>query len=276
MCECRSAGIHIPCLADVVWSGHDACSVCLAPWDEGTYIKALEVLLDRAETVDDRVKCHLNLGTSLIKAGVFKEGVADVQASLDLQPCAEAWLALAEASLDQGQLEEAVQRLTAAFDLVLDGRAREDQRKAYSRLAALWGSTRLAQGRLDEAEASLRASLDNSRYAGMETVVFALRTLSRLMEVRGREQISMHALAAVSEVVEKESGDPACRAVAAAELGIKEVALGVDATDRLRSALKVLRRRPHGGSEDLVSRARLSLGVLPAKRLRRRTHPEDI
>ena len=275
VCECRSSRIHITCLADVVWSGRDSCSVCLAAWDESAYLTVLEILLNRAEGDEDReAKCQLRLGACLIKAGVFEQGTNAVKESLKLRPCVEGQLELARAHLAQEEPEKAIEHLKTCFGLLMDGHVRTSQRGAYSKLAALWGSCRLAQEQLDQADAALRASLDMSQYADTATVVFALRILAHLLEGHGREKLSMEALRAVCDIAERETTDPAFKALAALELGVKQSRLGMDARERLRSALLVLQRRRHEGSDELIAEARRSLN--PRKRLRARTHPEDL
>ena len=270
--------MHVSCLAEVIWKGcQDTCTICLAPWENAAYATALEVLLATQEGEEDQAKINLRLGAHLLQRGFFRDGRAAVRSSLAARPCAEGWLELAAASLAQNRPERATRLLTTALGHILDGRLRTDRHETRFKLQALWGSCRLAQGRLDEADAALRAALDSSNVAKTGALTFALHTLSRLMAARGRAHQSIDALRAVCELLERECTDPAALAVAQAELGIAEADLGVaEAPGHLRSALQVLKRRRHAGTADLVERARRSLGVFPAKRLRTRTHPEDV
>ena len=75
-------------------------------------------------------------------------------------------------------------------------------------------------------------------------------------------------------VMEKESKDPFCKANAAAELGLAERMIGVDSRTRLGNALKTLRKRASPLTQRVVWE--VSSGARPCKRLRKKTHPEEL
>ena len=75
-------------------------------------------------------------------------------------------------------------------------------------------------------------------------------------------------------VMDKESKDPFCKATAAAELGLAERLIGVDSRARLGNALKTLRKRASPLTQRVVWE--VSSGARPCKRLRKKTHPEEV
>ena len=96
----------------------------------------------------------------------------------------------------------------------------------------------------------------------------------RVFQEKGCLDRRLAALGTICEILDEESKDPFEKAHAHAELGCAEATLGINSCFRLAKALTTLRKRPRG----ITARAASSLAsqLRPAKRLMRKTHPEEM
>ena len=105
-------------------------------------------------------------------------------------------------------------------------------------------------------------------------VMQIMQTLADSYHATGEKLLHKKTLDTLCIIVRTEVKDPYMVAAAEAELGIAEHSVEIDSTNRLRAALIVLRKRPHiitlSAAQCLASQAR------PPKRLRRKTHPEEV
>ena len=102
--------------------------------------------------------------------------------------------------------------------------------------------------------------------------VHIMRVVAKLCHARGDRQKCVEALEIICEIQDEEEPDPWARAKGRAEFAVAEIDLGRNASDRLRDALKLLRKR----SDPIVEVAACTLAVRPRKRLRCKCHPEDV
>ena len=103
--------------------------------------------------------------------------------------------------------------------------------------------------------------------------IYILRTLADNFEKKGCEHDRKIVLETICEIIDEEVRDPFAKAAAHADLGMAEASLGIDSSTRLKLALETLRKRPHIITAHAA--ACLASQVKPAKRLRRKVHPEE-
>ena len=104
--------------------------------------------------------------------------------------------------------------------------------------------------------------------------IYTMHTLAEIFQEKGCLDRRLAALGTICEILDEESKDPFEKAHAHAELGCAEATLGINSCFRLAKALTTLRKRPRG----ITARAASSLAsqLRPAKRLMRKTHPEEM
>ena len=117
-------------------------------------------------------------------------------------------------------------------------------------------------------------ALRHTRKMHFTIAMHIMQTLADSYRDTGEKLHRKEALETLCTIVMLEVKDPHTVAAAEAELGIAEHGLEIDSTYRLRTALIVLRKRPHtitlSAAQCLASQAR------PSKRLRGKTHPEEV
>ena len=101
-----------------------------------------------------------------------------------------------------------------------------------------------------------------------------MRVVVKICETHNDTDKLIRAHRTICAILDSEEPDPWERAKGHAQLAVAETAVGIDASEKLCAALKVLRKR--SSSDHTVLRAACALVVQPKKRMRRRHHPEDV
>ena len=119
-------------------------------------------------------------------------------------------------------------------------------------------------------------SLASSRHVLLaETQLYIMKTLKDSYHSTGEKLRHKDVCETLCEIIKvEEVRDKETVAESEAELAIAEEALGIDSKTRLQSALCVLRKRKHTLTEPAA--LCLAAQVTPAKRLRKKVHPEEV
>ena len=112
-------------------------------------------------------------------------------------------------------------------------------------------------------------ALDSAHAMHYTDALYIMHTMADIFWLQGSMERYTETLKTICSILEEESKDPFARASANVELAVAEGDVG-----SLRCALRILRKRDDG----TVQRAAMTLASLnpPAKRLRTKTHPEDM
>ena len=117
-------------------------------------------------------------------------------------------------------------------------------------------------------------ALRHTRKMHYTVAMHIMHTLADSYQATGERVRHKDALETLCKIVSLEAKDPQAKAAAEADLGIAEQGIEIDSTHRLRTALIVLRKRPH--TLTLPAARCLASQVKPAKRMRWKMHPEDV
>ena len=159
--------------------------------------------------------------------------------------------------------------------------ATESLRRALPHRASLYARALVALAQvhlrlLDMCQAAnaMAEAIAITRMLSGSDCVHIMRVVAKLCQARGDRQKCVEALEIICEIQDEEEPDPWARAKGRAEFAVAEIDLGRNASNRLRDALKVLRKR--STSDPVVEDAARALAVRPRKRLRCKCHPEDV
>ena len=107
-----------------------------------------------------------------------------------------------------------------------------------------------------------------------QEATYIMRVVANTYKAQEETKKYRSTLEAFHAIITEESRDSLARAIVTAELGIVEHELGVRSSDRLKPAIKTLRKHKHmlTGPASLAFQAQ----VRPLKRVVRKTHPEEM
>ena len=275
-CGCNAL-LHAECLANLIDHKYKRCKVCLASYTDTALLASARYRLTTAPTL----QLLLSFVTSATNAGRHEQALSMLRAlpyeSLpDSSKCqylfekgrAHALLRMhAEAELNflqaLGMLQDKPRANPQHKALILVGLATAllDQKKVYAAAHYLCNVVKLTR--------FLRASVVES----------VMRTVARYCLELGNKHRYVMALRTVNQVVEAEEEDPVRRAAVLLEVRVGEALVGdcvIDAAfGRALRIVRVSRRY-----EDLLRDGAIVMSQhiqqQPRKRLRTKTHPEDV
>jgi tetratricopeptide (TPR) repeat protein len=143
------------------------------------------------------------------------------------------------------------------------------------RVKYLYGRSLLGMRRLGEAEGVFLETLKLVPKMSSEEAIKIMRAICDLCVAKKRKDRYKEAVATIAEIMDLEEKDPVTRASVHAELGIAEYAIGLGSAERLRGALRALRKR---GDDKIINAAQTCLRqqIQPKRRLRRKTRIECV
>ncbi len=265
-CDCR-AGFHLKCFGEMMLNGFwKRCAICTKRWCPQAVLQALE----NADV--DQPNTLLQKGLALLQCGQHPEAKRVFQ---KLQTYAGAYgtrakIELARMTLSSQTADEvAVAALRECAEMehttpFLKGLCQIYLAQAY-----------LASSCTDKAEETLVQAFQNVK-TDPDLCMLGLRSAAECAKRRGDVSMQIHCWGTIAEFYalrHDEVGKHCCLL----EKSIVEMMNGADSSETIKQALLVLRRHTRT-DQPVLKRGRCFLSVArqPTRRLRQKTHPEDM
>ena len=266
---------HAKCIGQLLERGFDNCQCCFMSFSPTLHIKAAEYAVEHENnSPESQVQLAAALtsaGRASVALGVLKAIHARaVQSRLELKVALH--LELGRAYLNIGQPQLATRELLlvlmltkmcgySAFGLPLRAMTLLTtayfEQKDYEMVHKIAGATMRQVHRMNHREA-----------------VCIMRVVADTYKAQGYTDKYRNTLEAISAIVTEESRDALAKAFVAVELGVIEHEMGVRSIERLKPAIRTLRKHKRA----IARQACLALQaqVRASKRLLKKTHPEDV
>ena len=271
MCGC-SCTIHPSCLLALLDNGYRRCPSCCAEYSRAAVLEAARFAVDREATTQRRIF----FGAALTAA---KQPLRAIDVLLDDAICLEKqcehthWhVEIGFALLTVGLPLLAKMHLELAVATLRCGMAHRAPLFARALVGLAQSHLRLDDVR--HASSAMGEALTLTKLLSGDEVVHIMRVVAKICRAKRDQQKCAEAHETICEIQDSEEPDPWARAKGRAEFAVAEIDLGRNASNRLRDALKVLRKR--STSDPVVEDAARALAVRPRKRLRCKCHPEDV
>ena len=266
-CSCGRA-YHAACICGLLINGYRCCLLCYVRFTPSFFLCGAKFAVEHEETPMN----WINLATALTGAGRGHEALQTLTLVRPTCPLLQTCVLIeaGRAFLQLGSPILAICRLRMGVHFAKQAAAGN----LYVRALAFLCSAHSQQGDHRTTREVAALALRHTRKMHYTVAMHIMQTLADSFRATGERLHHKKALETLCSIVNLEVKDPHTVAAAEAELGIAEHALEIDSTYRLRAALIVLRKRPHtitlSAAQCLASQAR------PSKRLRGKTHPEEV
>ena len=255
---------HAACVYGLLKNGYTCCQVCFARLPPALFVLGSK----HGHEVEGSSMSAINYAAALTGAQKGHDAIHLLQ-SVDTGCCKPlktlASIELGRAHLQQGHAIVASRHLRRAVDLA----GLMNMKSARVRALAFLCRAYRNQEKYEYATSIAAMALDSAHAMHYTDALYIMHTMADIFWLQGSMERYTETLKTICSILEEESRDPFARASADVELAIAEGDVG-----SLRCALRILRKRDDG----TVQRAALTLASLnpPAKRLRTKTHPEDM
>ena len=266
---------HAKCIGQLLGYGFDNCQCCFIPFSPSLHVKAAEYVvkmddgspvsrlqLAAAFTSARRVSDALSILKSIRTSAVFAGPL--MKSSLDIE--------MGRAYLKLGQPMLATRELLSAFIVTHSRGVIASNMKL--RVMALLTRAYFEQRDYDMVHTIAGAAMCQAHRMRYQEATYIMRMVANTYKAQEETKKYRSTLKALHAIITEESRDSLARAIVTAELGIVEHELGVRSSDRLKPAIKTLRKHKHmlTGPACLAFQAQ----VRPLKRVVRKTHPEEM
>ena len=255
---------HAACVYGLLKNGYTCCQSCFARFPPILFLLGSR----HGNEVEGSSISAINYAAALTGAKKGHEAIHLLQ-SVETGCCKSLktlfYVELGRANLQQGRAVVASRHLRRAVDIA----GLVNMKSARVRALAFLCRAYSMQNKYEYAKAIAAIALESSRAMHYTDALYIMHTMADIFWSKGCKEHYTETLRTICSILEEESRDPFARASADVELAIAEGDVG-----SLRCALRILRKRDDG----TVQRAALTLASLnpPAKRLRTKTHPEDM
>lgn len=266
---------HVECIGRLLEHGFHNCQSCFISFSPSLHVKAAEYVVENddsspasrlqlagALTSAKRAADALRILKSLQTNAVFYEPI--MKGTLDIE--------MGRAYLNLAQPKRAVRELNSAL-IISTGRGLTASGFQLHAMALLTDAY-FDQKDYDMVHTIAGAAMRQVRRMQHQDAERILRNVANAYKVKKETRNYRSTLEALHAVVCEESRDELAKATLAAELGIVEHKLGIRSSERLKPAIRTLRKHKHTMTEPACSA--LIEQVKPCKRVLRKTHPEDM
>jgi len=263
-CECDAA-VHVQCLAAMFEGGYSRCGNCFAKYSPEAVLAAAKYMFQIDPSMDRKLKVvmestdagNFNESLSLLK-GIDQKALDERQKSIYAVEYGAACLAAGDVAIAVRNLEKASHAKLQSDPI---------------RTLALLGLALTEKGKLTRAQAVLSKALKACPRSGADSLkIMLMLAASRLCLAREWPFLYKDTMLSITQLADISEPNPTVKAIYQAQLGIGEYMCGEDSSERLRGALRELRRRDQvflPATDCLAQQVKF-------RRLRRKTHVETI
>ena len=266
---------HSKCIGRLLEHGFDSCQCCFIAFSPSLHVKAAEYVV---EIDNNSPASQMQLAAALTSARRGAEALRILQSlqtnTVFSEPMLKGTLdiEMGRAYLNLAQPKRATRELLSAL-IVSRGRGLPLS-VLQLRAMALLTRAYFEQEDYDMVHIIAGAAMCQVHRMHHTDAMNILRVVADTYKVQKETSKYRRTLEALHAVVTEESRDALAKATVAAELGIVEHKLGVRSAERLKPAIRTLRKHKHTLTEPACSAFQEQ--VRPCKRVLRKTHPEDM
>ena len=266
--------MHTHCLLALMDNGYRRCPNCFAEFSNAAVLEAAKLAMEQEGTTKRRIF----YGAALTDANQplrAIEALLDDDINLDTECVIARWhVEIGSAYLSAGMPQMSKMHLETAVTRLQQG---SPPQSLYARALVALAQTCLRLGDVCQASKTTLKAISLTKWLTGAECVAVMRVIAHICKAKGDKQQFVDAHATICEILGQEEPDPWACAKGQAELGLAEIECGKDASNRLRGALNVLRKRPSTSEPILGAAARgLASLVRPRKRLKWKRHPESV
>ena len=265
-CSCK-AGFHVKCFGKLLLNGFwKRCSCCAERWRADAVLNSLK---NAAIEMPEQL---LQKALALLQCGLTRHAKCDLQR---LKSC-PSWSHAIRARIELAKLKENADESLKSLRSCAKIAAAISDGKFLTGLALIYGAQAyLVLGRTSEAESLLASALPHCR-RHLDLSTLALRSVAECAKRKKDTVMQVSAwgtMAKLYSLKNDQVGEHACEM----ERAIVEFMNGTDSSQRVKASLLVLRKHART-DQPILKRGRcfLSAALKPKRRLRRKTHPEDL
>ena len=283
-CSCTT---HTPCLLALLDNDYSRCPNCFVEFSNAAVLEAAKLAVEQ----EGATKRLIFYGAALTAANQPLRAIKtllDDGINLDTECVIARWhVEIGSAYLSAGMPQMSKMHLETAVTRLQRGSPLEPAvaclqqglppQSLYARALVGLAQTCLRMGDVGQASNTMLKAISLTKWLAGAECVAVMRVIAHICRATGDKRKSVDAHATICEILDHEEPDPWACAKGQAELGLAEIECGKDASNRLRGALNVLRKRPSTYEPILGAAARgLASLVRPRKRLRWKRHPESV
>ena len=266
---------HAKCIGRLLEHGFDNCQCCFVSFSPSLHVKAAEYVV---EIDHNSPASRLQLAAALTSARRVSDALCILQSiqtnevfaaprmksTLDIE--------MGRAYLTLGQPIRATRELLSAF--VISNTRRLIASELQLRAMALLTRAYFEQKDYDMVHTIARAAMCETHRMRHQEATYIMRVVANTYKAQAEINKYRSTLEALHAIITEESRDTLAKAIVTAELGIVEHELGFRSSERLKPAIRTLRKHKH----TMTGPACLAFQkqVRPFKRVVRKTHPEDM